>query len=119
MVVMTMRGGEAGCVCGGGGGGVNVWWWWLVLFRRGGRWLLWVISIWRPPLLFGSILVVASSCLSLWCFECPSSRAFFFLIDGAPWQVTSSVLIIVCWILMGQSFCVEIGSWRLAALLFG
>ncbi|AES98928.1 transmembrane protein, putative [Medicago truncatula] len=34
-------------------------------------------------------------------------------------QVTSSVLLIVLWILMGRSFCFAIGSWLLAALLFG
>jgi len=79
------------------------------------------------PLLFGSILVVAGSCLSfvllrcLGCVEdvCPSSWAFFPLwLMFAPLQIMLFVLLIVCWILMGRFFCFEIGSWRLAAVVW-
>ncbi|RHN63888.1 hypothetical protein MtrunA17_Chr4g0063151 [Medicago truncatula] len=37
----------------------------------------------------------------------------------APLQILYSVLHIVCWILWADYFCFEIGSWCLAAVLFG
>jgi len=61
------------------GGGVEVWWWWR-FSKRGGWYCLGLVflgeevgafvvvvvgdSFWRPPLLFGSISIVATSCLS-------------------------------------------------------
>jgi hypothetical protein len=64
------------------GGGVEVWWWgfsnrggWCCLGEKVDAFVAVVVcdSFWRPPLLFGSIFVVATSCLSfgwLMCLGC-------------------------------------------------
>jgi len=89
---------------------------------------MWVVVVsdfyWRSPLLFEFILVVASSCLSfellrcLWCFEGVSFELSFFFFMLAPSQIMLSVLLIVCWILMGRFFSFKIGCWRLATFVW-
>ena len=79
-------------------------------------------SLWRRPLLFGSISVVAYSCLCLRCFEdeCPLNwvASFFWFVWRFAQPQIMSMSYFLWWMLVGQLFCFDIGSWCPSAIFF-